>query len=490
MRKLFSALSLLAIGSLFATNEEATRPNIIIIMCDDLGYADVGFNGSSDIRTPHLDKLAEEGIHCTSGYVPHPFCGPSRMGMMTGRYPHSFGTPFNLPAASRGYKKYNKLGIPTNEVLLSKMLQNNGYYTGLVGKWHLGVTPDYHPNVRGFDDFYGFLGGGHSYFPKVYQAKYNAAKARGTKKIFDYLLPLEHNGEQVQETEYLTDGLSREACRFIKEASQKEDPFFLFLAYNAPHSPLEAKEEDKAQFLNITDENRRTIAGMIFAVDRGVGRIVDTLEKTKKADNTLIVFLSDNGGKVEYGSNNHPLRGSKGDTLEGGYRVPFFFHWPAGFSQARKYPHPVSSLDFYPTFAALAGGEIPADKKLAGKNLLPFLESGKNARPGEMIYTLRHRMSKGDRSHHQVGGRRDQWKSYYDLDGWKLYNVQIDPGEKNNLAEKHPKILQQLVTEMSEWAQTHSTPQWFDDPAQEKRWHDQELPFYDKTFTLEPTHPQ
>ena len=264
---------------------EASRPNIVLILCDDLGYADVGFNGAKDITTPHLDELAAQGTVFSSAYVCHPFCGPSRMGLLSGRYPHKFGAPFNLPPVGLNIEEYNKLGIPEGETLLSTTLQQAGYRTAAIGKWHLGITTPYHPNKRGFDDFYGFLGGGHMYFPERYGPIYDRQVKSGKTVFNEYIVPLEHNGRQVEETEYMTDALSREAVRFVKKASKKESPFFLYLAYNAPHTPLEAKEDDLARFSGISDEKRRTYAAMVYAVDRGVGRVISALRETKSLNN-------------------------------------------------------------------------------------------------------------------------------------------------------------------------------------------------------------
>ncbi|EMI21503.1 N-acetylgalactosamine-4-sulfatase [Rhodopirellula maiorica SM1] len=204
------------------------RPNILVIMCDDLGYADVGFNGAKDIQTPSLDRLARNGTVFSSAYVAHPFCGPSRMGMMAGRYPHKFGAPYNLPNSGVAIEGAKHQGIPQSETLISTVLQDAGYYTGVIGKWHLGVDPPFHPNNRGFDDFYGFLGGGHDYFPEKYMATYERQKNAGKTLLNDYILPLEHNGKQVTETQYMTDALSRESVRFVNEAAQKDQPFFCF----------------------------------------------------------------------------------------------------------------------------------------------------------------------------------------------------------------------------------------------------------------------
>ena len=456
------------------------RPNFIIILCDDLGYADVGFNNSEDIRTPQLDRLAHGGMIFTSGYVAHPFCGPSRMSLMAGRYSHEFGGPFNLPISSDGPEEYYKHGIPESEKLISNELQDAGYFTGAIGKWHMGMTGPYHPNNRGFDEYYGFLGGGHRYFPSQFMPAYKRRLAAGDEVINEYLIPLEHNGEQVDEKEYITDALSREAVNFVHLADRQDKPFFLYLAYNAPHSPLEAKEEDLALYSHISDQKRRIYAAMVHAVDRGVGRLVEALEETGAYENTLIVFFSDNGGKESLGADNGPLLEGKGSTAEGGIRVPMFFHYPARLEAGQVYRHPVTALDLYPTFAALARAEISEDKILSGKNIWPALQSGRAARPGEMIYALRHR-----KGFHDVGGRIDRWKIHRLYQGpWKLFNIEEDIGETQDLSNQYPEQVESMVARLEQWSRTHTEPKWFHIRQEGREWHEADMPRFDETFLL------
>lgn len=456
---------------------EAPQPNILVILCDDLGYSDVGFNGSKDIKTPTLDKLAAQGTMFSSAYVSHPFCGPSRAGIMTGRYAHELGAQFNLPPNSETIGE----GIDLNETFISKVLKESGYNTGLIGKWHLGAVEKYHPNNRGFDDFYGFLGGGHNYHPEEYRADYAEAKERGTKVIFEYLLPLEHNGKEVQEEEYLTDALSSEGIRFIEQASKKDDPFFLFMSYNAPHTPLEAKKEDMEVFANIKDKDRRTYAAMVYAVDRGVNKIVERLKALGEYENTLIVFLSDNGGRRDKGANNYPLNEGKGSVYEGGFRVPMFFHWPNVVPSGKTFESPISALDLYPTFAGLANAKIPDGKILDGKDIWDDFLKGKNSHENDNIFVLRHREGYSD-----VGVRNNNWKAVkVNRQSWKLFNITEDISEANNLSAKHPDILKKLVSDTQNWSKTHIQPKWWHDEQTGIEWKKDSMPHFEATFKME-----
>ncbi|MEN8703415.1 MAG: sulfatase-like hydrolase/transferase [Polaribacter sp.] len=460
------------------TIETPKRPNIIMILCDDLGYSDVGFNGAKDIKTPALDALAATGTKFTSAYVPHPFCGPSRAGIMTGRYAHTIGAQFNLPANSETIGE----GIDLNEKFISKMLQEADYTTGMVGKWHLGAIQKYHPNNRGFDDFYGFLGGGHNYHSEDYKAKYATAKARGTKVIWDYLSPLEHNGKQVTDDNgYLTDVLSNQGVRFMEESSKSSEPFFLFMSYNAPHTPLEAKKEDLEVFANIKNKNRRTYAAMVYAVDRGVQKLVESLKATGEYENTLIVFYSDNGGRPDKGATNYPLKEGKGSVYEGGYRVPMFFHWKGVVPSGMIYDNPISALDLYPTFAKLAEAKIHENKILDGKDMWNNFMMNKEVRVNQNIFTMRHRNGFSD-----VGVRNGKWKAVKAYrQKWKLFDIDNDIEESNNVSSQHSEVLKKLVRDAEAWSTTHIQPKWWHNNKTGKEWKADEMPHFDRTFLLE-----
>lgn len=466
---------LLLTKSALATNDMA-KPNILLILTDDHGYADVGFtrNGSPDIQTPNLDALAQQGVIFESAYVAHPFCGPSRAALMTGRYPHKIGAQFNLPVGG------SDLGVDTSEQYISKTLNNAGYFTGAIGKWHLGDAPVYHPNARGFDEFYGFLGGGHSYFPDQYRATYEKLKKKNVKRIWEYLTPLEHNGKQVRETEYITDALSREAVNFIDKAAMKQQPFFLYLAYNAPHTPLEATAEDLAKFSHIKDKKRRTYAAMVYAVDRGVAKVTEALKKNGQYENTMLVFLSDNGGKLSQGAENTPLKEGKGSAHEGGHRVPMMVHWPKNVKPGQTYPHPISALDLYPTFSSIAGASLPKGKLLDGVDFSHTLNTQKSARPDGSIYVMRHRGGG-----HDVSVRRDQYKAVRTVKTkkWQLYDVDKDLGEKNDISAQHPQLLQDMINDMAHWSWSNVQPQWFHIHEEGDAWRKDAMPRFGETFT-------
>ncbi|MEX0331080.1 MAG: sulfatase-like hydrolase/transferase [Puniceicoccaceae bacterium] len=470
--------------------DPARRPNILLILADDLGYSDVGFTPTpeADIQTPKLDSLASQGVVFSSAYVVHPFCGPSRMGLMAGRYPHEFGGPYNLPNYNGGNGAYSDQGIPTSETLFSTLLQEVGYHTGIIGKWHLGHTADSHPNNRGFDYFYGFLGGGKNYFPPYDPV----APGRN-----DYRTDLMENGSEViVENDpdypgsdfYLTDWLSLKAVDFVTDAAADADPFFLFLSYNAPHTPLQAKNADLAALFGPSDSytSRQVYSAMVYSMDRGIGQVVDALKATGQYDNTLIVFLSDNGGRTDTAGQgrNAPLRGRKGDTWEGGFRVPMIMHWPGVITSGDDYVHPVTALDFYPTFARLAGASIPEGKELDGKDIWYSLIADRSPRPGEPIYAVRYNVGFGSTGFTDVGIRQDQWKAtlHRSTGSWGLYDVSVPGYEGTDLSGTYPEILSSMVGEGAVWAGDHIRPLWFDSTSAETEWDNRGMPHYDTTF--------
>ena len=346
-----------------AQGAESLKPNIIVIVADDQGYADLGIQGGKDIPTPHIDSIAKHGVRCSNGYVSGPYCSPTRAGLLTGRYQQRFGHEFNPGGASAS----GDLGLTLSEKTLANRLKAAGYATGMVGKWHLGSAPKFHPMQRGFDEYFGFLGGAHSYL-EVGAGR--DAVLRGT--------------EPVDKVSYLTDDFAREAVAFIDR--HHSQPFFLYLPFNSVHNPMHATAKYLDRFASIKDERRRTYAAMTSAMDDAVGAVLDKLDETKVADNTLIFYFSDNGGPPVNGSNNGVLRGNKAQTLEGGIRVPFFVQWKAKLPKGVVYEQPVIQLDIAPTALAAAGVTIGTEAKLDGVNLLPYLAGENKTAPHEALY--------------------------------------------------------------------------------------------------------
>lgn len=375
-----SALIVTSTSFVYAADKVNTldKPNLIIILTDDQGYADVGFNGSTEIFTPNIDKIAKEGVRFTQGYVSYPVCGPSRAGLLTGRYQDRFGFVGN-PTID---PSVDNAGIPKTEKNIAEVLKPVGYTSGILGKWHMGTHPSLHPNKRGFDHFYGFLSGGHKYFPEDLVIN---DLSEVTKKWQWYSTRLLRNDIRVDTTEYLTDELSNEAVEFIKR--EKDNPFFLYVAYNAPHAPLQATQKYLDRYPHIKNKRRKTYAAMISAVDDGVGQILSTLKEQGIDDNTIVFFLSDNGGPLsKNASNNGELRGGKGDPFEGGVRVPFAVRWPGKIPAGIDYNHSVSSLDILATIVDEAKVDVTSNKPLDGVNLIPYLTGENEGQPHDVLF--------------------------------------------------------------------------------------------------------
>lgn len=432
----FLALLLAAV----ATSVAATPPNVIVILTDDQGYADVGFNGCKDIPTPNLDSIASNGVHFTSGYVSYSVCAPSRAGLLTGRYEQRFGFERN----PRFEPENRAAGLPITETTLADTLGKAGYHCGIIGKWHLGAHPDFHPLKRGFNEFFGMLGGGHRYLPEELTVK-ETGQAKSEED--SYRLWILRNHEPVKTTQYLTDEFSDEAVRFI--ARNKAKPFFLYLAYNAPHGPLQATEKYLSRFPNIENSKRRTYAAMVSAVDDGVGRVLAELRQQGLEENTLVFFLSDNGGPTpDNASNNKPLRGDKGSPWEGGFRVPFAVQWPGHLPKGTAYDQPVSSLDIFATMTALANVPTKTNHLLDGVNLMPYLTGKNSGAPHDAIY-----LRMFDRGAFAVRSGDNKLVIPSRGKTAELYNLTRDIGESKNLAVAEPAVLKELEARRVGWEQ-------------------------------------
>ncbi len=402
------------------------RPNILVIVSDDQGYADAGFQGSKDIVTPNLDRLAASGLHCTNGYVTHPYCSPSRAGLLTGRYQGRFGHERN----PRYLPESHEEGLPLTETLFPSLLANSGYTTGWIGKWHLGAAPEFHPGKRGFTETFGFIGGGHHY--QDWKVK------PGT----EYNVPILRNGKPVEVKQHLTLTFGHEAADFVTR--HKDQPWFLYLAFNAPHTPHEPTAERLAKFANIKDKKRREYAAQISLLDDAVGETLAALHASGQDQRTLIFFFSDNGGP-EGPPSNFPLRGHKGEVYEGGMHVPFLISWPGHIPAGKDYTPAVSSLDVAATALALAGVAAPTDKPLDGVNLIPFLTGENSASPHDKLFW---------RESHSLSAALRAGDSKFVRHGEKpaeLYDLKNDLGEKTDLSTADPKKVAALQADVDAW---------------------------------------
>ena len=425
-------------------------PNIILIISDDAGYADFGFtNNRSQVATPHLDKLAKEGVIFSQGYVSAAVCCPSRMGLMTGRYQQRFGAECNVPVIPTPGFDESDLGMDLGQATMGDRLKARGYRTMMIGKWHLGEAPPYHPLERGFDEFYGFLGGSRSYWP-IEDPAPGRCIYRNRVKVDESNL------------EYLTDDLTNEALGFIDR--NRDNRFFLYLSYNAPHTPMDAKEEDTQSLTHIKRPKRRTYAAMMKSLDENVGRIMTQLERSGIDENTMVVFVNDNGGAGNNASRNAPLRGTKGTYWEGGIRVPFFLWWKGEIQSGMTYNNPVMTLDLLPTFMSAAGYEESLLTEMDGVNLMPLIENSDYELPQRSVFW---------RMWRAAAVRWGPWKliriAEDPLQDTKqllaplvLVNLDKDPAESVNQADQYPEIVEKLMKQLNEWENGLSTPRWYD----------------------------
>jgi arylsulfatase A-like enzyme len=411
----------------------ARKPNIVLIVADDLGYGELSIQGSKDIPTPNIDSIARNGVRFTNGYVSCPVCSPTRAGLLTGRYQQRFGHEFNPGPPQQAEEDF---GLPLSETTIAARLKSLGYATGMFGKWHLGFKPEYNPTKRGFDEFFGFLGGAHPYF--------DVNGRQGN--------PIMRGAQAVDEPSYLTDAFAREAVSFIER--RKSEPFFLYLPFNAVHNPLQAADKYLARFNSITDQKRKTFAAMMAAMDDAVGKVLTKLRESKLEENTLVFFIADNGGPTpQTTSGNGPLNGFKGQTLEGGIRVPFMMQWKGKLPEGKLYEMPVIALDIHPTVVAAAGGKIPSEARLDGRNLIPYLLGETKGRPHDQLF-----WRFGD----QTAIRSGDWKLVKTRGARTphLYNLAADIGERNDLAAKHPDKVKELQAAYDKWNAELAGPKW------------------------------
>ncbi len=439
-----------------AKAKKETRPNIIFILSDDGGYADWGFQGSKQFETPNLDAMAKRGVIFEQIYTTDAVSGPSRAGLMTGRYQQKFGIEENgisrkLMSESSKYLD-EEMGVPTSEKFVSDYLSDEGYKCAIFGKWHLGAADKFHPLERGYDHFAGFRSGSRHY--------YAYTDAQIHDETFDTSQKMEYGFGNFKEPDrYITDILADEACDYVVE--NKDNPFFIYLSFNAVHSPLQIDKKDAKLFADIKDPSRRKLAAMAFSMDRALGRLFDTLKKEGLDKNTIIVFSNDNGGPNGTNTSNYPLSGMKGTFLEGGVRVPGFMVYPGVIEADTRYEYPVSFLDFLPTFATVAGAEIAEDSNLDGVNIIPYITGANNDRPHQTLYwhcDTRGALRDGDMKFMRFADRPAE-----------LYDISKDEGEQHNIADANPELVRKYYKMLFDWEMTLERPMWMLDRFCETR---------------------
>ena len=452
-----------AVGANAAAAQTAAgdRPNVVVIVADDLGYGGVSCYGG-DLKTPKIDTLASSGIRFTNGYVSCPVCSPTRAGLNTGRYQQRFGHEFNPGPEGNASGSF---GLPLSEATIADRMKAAGYTTGLVGKWHLGHTPERMPPRRGFDEFFGFAGGAHSYLDPKFGSQNSIM--RGEKPV--------------DEKRYLTTAFTEEAVAFIDRHAREAKPFCLLVTYNAVHVPMDTTPEYLNRFGHIPDLKRRRHAAMLAAMDDGVGAINAALRKHELEGRTLVFFFSDNGGPTPGNtSSNKPLRGYKGQVLEGGIRVPFMVSWPGQIPAGKVDDRPVIQLDVTPTALAVAGGTPAPDKPLDGVNLMPYLTGKQSGQPHEALFW---RM--GDQAAVRIGdwklirvkGGGDAKPQQYRRPtatspagakgvagvgsaGVQLYDLARDIHEDRDLAAQKPDKVKELTAALDRWEGQMGKPLW------------------------------
>ena len=428
---------------------QADRPNIVVLLADDLGYGSVSWYGS-DIPTPHIDSVAHNGVGFVAGYVTAPVCNPSRPALMTGRYQQRWGKELNsqtVPPEGAARKS-----LPTSETTLADALKAEGYATGAVGKWQLGMADGYHPLDRGFDSFFGMPSGSRFVDPdwpnaRIAPGHEDPGEPDGTGRIRG----LFRGREPVAMDEYLTDQLGREGVEFIRR--HKDEPFFLYLAFHAPHGPIQTIDKYYQRFPAIENETARIYAAMISALDDWVGAVLDELRRHGLEEDTLVFFASDNGAAKQSdvdGKRNSPLIGHKRNLYEGGIRVPYALQWKGRIKAGARFESPVSTLDIFPTALAAAASATARSAKLDGVNLLPFVEGEHAGRPHEYLVW---------RSGPNAAVRAGAWKLLLTRSGSaRLYNVHQDPGESTDLASNQPRVVEDLREALARWERDKVAP--------------------------------
>ena len=438
----------------------ASRPNIIVFVADDLGYADVSTYRPGRIPTPHIDRIGREGVVFAQGYATAPICSPARAGLMTGRHQQRFGFEYNTGAPARDLAE--RRGIDPRELTLADTMRAAGYRTGALGKWHLGSSPEFYPLNRGFDEFWGFLGGQTNFIRPDAPEAVNAFQPSAAPFYVDLKRPMASvsaansvvTGSRRERVElgdgFLTEQITEQALAYIDR--HRAQPFFLYVAHHAPHTPLQVTSKYYDRFPAIADRAQRVYAGMVSALDDGVGAVLDRLDTLGLAENTIVILVSDNGCAAYLPGlcSDQPLSGGKLSYLEGGVRIPYLMRWPAHIRSGTRHPEPVSTLDILPTLAAAAGVALPRDRAFDGVDLLPQLE--RVAQPRSPLFW---------RTRPMRALREGDWKYLRDLEGVEfVYHLAADPRETRNLAAADPSRLARMRSLYEAWESDKVAPNW------------------------------
>jgi arylsulfatase A-like enzyme len=427
-----STLGIIVLSALLSNGSVAqARPNVVLIITDDMGWADLESYGATDVRTPNLDRLASAGVRLTDFYANGVLCTPTRAGLISGRYQQRYGMEVALPSEGR---PGGDQGLPATGRSLPQLLKNSGYVTGLIGKWHLGYKPEFSPNAHGFDYFFGLKSGYHDYY---------------THRGNDGRPDLWENDRAVEAPGYMTDLITERAIRFIEQNVGR--PFFIDVAYNAPHWPYQVPDmpsvaPGNAQHVMPGDSigsTRSDYVSMVERVDHGVGQILAALDRLALTGNTVVIFTNDNGG--EWLSNNAPLFGRKWTVWEGGIRVPMIVRWPGRIPAGKVSDQVGITMDLTASILAVTGASVPADARLEGMNLFPVLEG----RTAEVERTLFWRTSAGNRFQKAV--RSGDWKLVIEGNHTFLFNVRVDVSERNDLAGRRQDVTRKLRRLLADW---------------------------------------
>jgi arylsulfatase A-like enzyme len=424
-RRLFLASSLAALAA-----PPPKRTNVVIFLADDLGNHDVGFHGS-EIRTPTIDRLAAEGVRFERAYS-FPLCSPTRSGLMTGRSPMRLGVGYTV------IRPWSNYGVPARERFMPQAFHDAGYQTAITGKWHLGhAYRKFLPMSRGFDHGYGHLNGAIDY--------YTHEREGG--------LDWSRNGKSVREEGYTTFLIGAEAVRFI-EGRDRSRPFFLYVPFNSPHTPLQAPPEYVDRYQNIRNEKRRTFAAMVEAMDTTIGKVLSAIDRQGETANTLVLFFSDNGGPVQSGASNTPLRAGKGTAFEGGIRVPSVMRLPGRLKAGAVSQQVITMMDYFPTLAGACGVPVGATQPLDGKNLWPAIVAGRVEPREDLFFSVE--TNQGTR----LAVRHREWKLVREEPRAGkptnyLFRIEEDAEEKNDVAAQHPALVEDLARRIAEWRKLH-----------------------------------